>query len=668
MCGIAGIYHRAPRARSDEDLIRAMTDVLTHRGPDDGGVAMLGPAALGHRRLSILDLSPAGHQPMSTADGRLWITFNGEIYNYLSLRQELEAAGCRFRTHTDTEVLLELYRQLGPSCLEKLNGMFAFGIYDRTEHSLFLARDRLGKKPLYLWEDEGRLLFSSELKSFTLDPRFKGELELTALADYLGTLYIPDPKTIYRGITRLEPASYLRVTETHQDRRKYWWLQHFEVAEGSIGNERGWFQRKPPVKSQGRWALEEAIAQLEVVLRDAVRIRMIADVPLGAFLSGGVDSSLVVSEMARISQHPVRTTAMGFECAAEDESPFAAEVARAFGCDHQRQQVAVDAAGLLETLLWHFDEPFADSSALPTYLLSGITRGRVTVALSGDGGDEGFGGYDKYLSESRERTMRGRLPPGVWALLNQVAGAGFGRFERGSRTLGKGLRFLRTLAEGPARAYFRTQSFTHPEQVTGLLGPEMVSALEHYDPAALTVAAFEAAGASDPLSCLQSADFNTYLPGDILTKVDRMSMAHGLEVRCPLLDFRVVELAVALPPLLRMNQTEGKRVLKGALRKRLPKRLVDRPKHGFTIPVDAWFRGQLGPLFEDKVMAGGLRESGLLDMAAVGREFERHRSGREDLGMTLWTLLVLGMWYDRIRGRRAQTTTRGAALRVEHAV
>lgn len=645
MCGIAGVFYRNRQARVDLDLIRNMTELLMHRGPDDGGVRLFGPAAFGHRRLSILDLSPLGHQPMSTPDGRWWITFNGEIYNFQALRAELETRGVRFRTRSDTEVLLHLYALDGDACLERLNGMFAFAIYDTQAHTLFLARDRLGKKPLYLWDDGDRILFSSELKSFFADPDFKPEIDPQALLDVMHTLYVPDPRTIYAGVKRLPPAHSLRIQEGRSFERRYWTLDSFLHRGG------------PEPRT-----VDEAVEAFEPLFADAVKIRMISDVPLGAFLSGGVDSSAVVSEMRAQTSNSLKTTAIGFDVASQDESPYAAAMAKHFGCDHRTERVKADATSLLETLLWHFDEPFADASALPTWLLSQVTRRRVTVALSGDGGDEAFGGYDKYRWDARERQIRGLLPQPLWQLLARAAGIRpLERFEPWRRSAN----LLRTLADSPEEAYFRTQSFMTPEQLQELIDPDLQARLTGYQPARWTLQAFREASGLDPLTASQWVDITTYLPGDILTKVDRMSMGHALEVRCPLLDYRVLEFALRLPTQLRLQDDQGKRVLKRLLERRVPTQLVNRPKHGFTIPVEEWMRGPLVPLFRDVVLGGSLPTAGLLQMDAVERMLRMHQKGEANRGMELWILLVLGMWHSRIRGKAAQRIAEGTPATVD---
>lgn len=641
MCGIAGVFHRDRSATVSRALIQEMTERLIHRGPDDGGVALLGPCALGHRRLSILDLSPLGHQPMSTPDGRYWITFNGEIYNYQALRDLLVAEGVVFRSTSDTEVLLYLYRREGERCVERLVGMYAFAVYDRVEHSLFLARDRLGKKPLYLWDDGERLLFASELKSLLVEPTAAPGLSPSALLHYMHTLYVPDPQTIYEGITRLPPARTLFLRGREKKERRYWQL--------------------PGRVEGGPSTLEEAAEAFEPLLAEVVGSRMVADVPLGAFLSGGVDSSVVVSEMRRLGVAPPRTTAIGFDVASQDESPYADAVARHFQCDHVTHRVEADATALLERLLWHFDEPFADASALPTYLLCQVTRQRVTVALSGDGGDEAFAGYDKYWADQQERRVRSLLPSPLWRSLAKVAGMGW---LEGLEPWRRGANYLRTLASSPERAYFRTQSFTSPEWVLRLLEPGLWEQSRE-DVGRVTLAAFEEARGRDALTATQWVDITTYLPGDILTKVDRMSMAHALEVRCPLLDHRVIEFALGLPAELRLKEGQGKPVLKRVLEKRLPTALFQRPKHGFTIPVDEWFRGPLVPLFHDVVLGGSMRRAGLVRRQEARRLLERHQRGEVRQGMVLWTLLVLGMWQERIRGQRGVPVAAGVPARVE---
>lgn len=643
MCGIMGIYHRDPKAALDVALGVKMTEQLVHRGPDDGGVVALGPALLGQRRLSILDLSPAGHQPLCTPDERYWITFNGELYNYKELRATLEQAGVAFRTQTDTEVLLQWYVVYGPGCLERLNGMYAFAIYDRQAHRLFLARDRLGKKPLYLWDDGERLCFASEIKAFFVDPTFRFDVDPAALLECILTLYPGETRTAYTHVRSLRPAHALTLDASGLRQRRYW---YFPVGE--------------PQSPFSSWVREEAaLEQLEPLLADAVRLRLASDVPLGAFLSGGVDSSLVVSEMSRACSAPVLTNAIGFSVKSEDESAYAEQVARHFRCQHQTFHARIDdAAALLEQLLWHFDGPFADASALPTWLLSRATRQRVTVALSGDGGDEGFAGYEKYRWDQQERLMRMLLPRRLWGVLAQGL-RGLPMHGVSHQLLG----LLRTLSLPPEDAFYLTQTFTLPSQGRRLFSPDVRAGLRDFDPGAATRAAFLEASGADFLTKAQWVDLTTFLPGDILVKVDRMSMAHALEVRSPLLDHRILELALRLPWWLRLGPRRGKHLLKRLLERRMPPEWVGRPKHGFTIPVDLWMKGALGQMLEDELRAGPIRSSGLLESAEVMKCLEQHRKG-EHRGMTLWSLLCLSLWWRRVRKGDGGPTLHGAPTQV----
>ncbi|UFS69125.1 asparagine synthase (glutamine-hydrolyzing) [Geomonas sp. RF6] len=617
MCGIAGFF-RSCAPEADEAVLRQMGEVMRHRGPDASGEFLDDHVGLSHRRLSILDLSPLGNQPMHSADGNLVIVFNGEIYNFLELRAELERSGVSFRSRTDTEVILALYARHGVRSLEMLNGMFAFALWDRAGRKLLLARDRIGKKPLYYCHLGGdRLAFASEIKSLLVLPEVGRKIEPTAIADYLKYLYIPAPKTIYRGIYKLPPAHSLELSVGGEPRVSEYWDVSFKAASRSA---------------------EEAEGRLLELLQESTSCRMIADVPLGAFLSGGVDSSAVVALMSRAAREPVKTCSIGFADKRHDETPFAREVAAAFGTDHREYLVQENLAATAALMPKFFDEPFADSSALPTYHVSRLARRFVTVALAGDGGDESFGGYSKYLVELKEELVRKTVPRPLLALL-----------ASGARTVrhpvARKVRSLTTSALcQPARAYYRTNTFIEDDLLEEILAAPVRRACTGYDPGAFTERCFRKVAGADHVTSMLYTDLKTYLPGDILVKVDRMSMAHSLEVRAPFLDYRVVEFAAALPTSCKISAGQKKVILKRVFGPLLPESVFNRPKQGFTVPLDCWFRSELKGLAEESL----LREEAMgeyLDRAVVRRIWEEHQDGRENHGTLLWALLMLALWH-----------------------
>lgn len=618
MCGIAGFF-RSIAPEGDEALLGRMGEVIRHRGPDAGGIFLNRQIGLVHRRLSIIDLSPQGNQPMASADGRLVIVFNGEIYNFQALRSELERDGVSFRTKTDTEVILALYLKDGADCLQRLNGMFAFAIWDTVEQTLFLARDRIGKKPLYYYHTGGdRLAFASEIKSILQIPGVPRDVEPTAVCDYLCYHYVPDPGTIYRNIFKLPPGHSLLLRSGGEPRISQYWDVSFSPS--------------------GKTSLREAEDELLALLQDATAIRMVADVPLGAFLSGGVDSSAVVALMARDSERPVRTCTIGFSDRRHDESPFAREVATLFATDHQEYVVRenlVDTVALLPTF---FDEPFADSSAVPTYHVSRLARQAVTVAVAGDGGDESFAGYAKYAVELKEQLARQLLPRPLLSLVNAAA------LGVENTTIGRKARSLASSAlMEPGRAFFRTNSSKGAAAAASLLSENLRRACDGYDPAEHTLRHWNRVDGADHVSRMLYTDLKTYLPGDILVKVDRMSMANSLEVRAPFLDYRVVEFAASLPSVWKIKGNSKKIILRNAFARLLPPGILNRPKHGFTVPLDSWFRGELKPLAERELLGNGQLHE-LLDIATVRTFWQQHQGRRTDNGEILWNLLMLALW------------------------
>jgi asparagine synthase (glutamine-hydrolysing) len=618
MCGIAGFIRScAPQAR--EELLKRMGEVIRHRGPDASGEYLDAVVGLAHRRLSILDLSPLGTQPMHSLDGRYVIVFNGEIYNFLELRAELERSGVVFRSRTDTEVILALYGRHGVGCLEMLNGMFAFALWDKESHTLILARDRIGKKPLYYYHAGGdRLAFASEIKSLLQLPGINREIEPTAIPDFLSYQYIPEPKTIYRDIYKLPPAHFMVLKSGGEPRISEYWDVAFTPQEGRT--------------------FVDAEERLLDLLQDATSSRTVADVPLGAFLSGGVDSSAVVALMAKSSRDPVRTCTIGFRDKRHDESPFAREIADLFKTNHTEY---LDSERYLDTVALlpkYFDEPFADSSAVPTYHVSRLARQAVTVALAGDGGDESFAGYAKYAVELKENLARQLVPRPVLTLIHAaMEGRESNTFARKAHSL------TGSALKDPGRAFYRTNSCLEDAGLQQLLSEGTRKSCGGYDPAQHTLKYWDKVRGKDHASCMLYTDLKTYLPGDILVKVDRMSMANSLEVRAPFLDYRIIEFAASLPSNWKIKGDNKKIILRKAFRHLLPDGVLNRAKHGFTVPLGSWFRGELKPLAEECL----LRQDALaqyLAMPTVRRLWEEHQNKRFDHGTILWSLLMLALW------------------------
>ena len=616
MCGIAGLLRRDGVA-ADPDLVGRMTDILSHRGPDGRGLHVEGAVALGHRRLAIIDLS-GGVQPMSTGDGTAWITYNGEIYNYRELRRELEGQGARFRTVSDTEVILAAYRAWGPECVRRLRGMFAFAIWDASCRRLFLARDRVGIKPLvYAWD--GRVLrFASEIKAILQDPAVPRELDWTALGDYLGFQHIPAPATIFRGIQKLPPASYLLCSQSggEPEVHRYWDLPM--AADESLDES-------------------ACVEELDHVLHEAVRLHMVSDVPVGAFLSGGVDSSTVVAFMARSSSRPVKTFSIGFDEEDFDELGYARLVAARYGTDHFEMVVKPETIQLLPRLAWQFDEPFADASAVPTYCVSKITREHVTVALSGDGGDENFAGYRRYDEALRLHRRMDRMPG---ALLKPLL-----RWQARTRTAGaRGREYLALLGMSPLERYTRMVTFETDETLAAILTAEAADRVASAGRFSALAQLAARAGTDDYVSQLQFIDIHRYLPEDILTKVDRASMLTSLETRVPLLDHVVMEHAARIPARLKLRGGNGKYVLKSAMGRHLPPEILNRRKMGFGVPLARWFRHDLREFAQDVLGDCRTRQRGMFRAGAVEALMKSHLSGRRDESARLWSLICLELW------------------------
>lgn len=622
MCGICGIYNVGTGEPVSDRLVKAMADTMIHRGPDAEGVYVSGPVGLGHRRLSIIDLD-GGAQPMSNRDGSIWVAFNGEIYNFLELREELEAKGYTFHSRSDTEAIIHLYEESGEACFQRLRGMFAIAIWDARNRKLLLARDRIGKKPLFYLYDGKRCVFASEMKAILELPGISREIDLEALSDYFSLLYVPAPKSIFRHIRKLRPGHYAVISDGGFREVKYWDLTFAGVEERP---EEDWGE------------------QLLAVYRDAVRIRLMSEVPLGAFLSGGVDSSSVVAIMSQLMGEPVITSSIGFKDKEFDELDYARLVAERFNTKHHEQIVEPDAAGILDRLVWHYDEPFADSSAIPTYYVSKVAREHVTVALSGDGGDEIFAGYRRYLLDTRENAMRNMIPAPVRRVVFGTLSVLYPKADWAPRVF-RGKATFESLACSHIEGYFRSVSACRPETKAQILHQDVQRQVGGYDTLDLFRDYYEKAGTTDPLSRIQYVDVKTYLPDDILAKVDRASMANSLEVRAPLLDHRLIEQAARIPSSLKLKGGTGKYIFKKALEPLLPSEILYRKKMGFAVPLASWLREDLKPMAESLLLAN--RPDGMLDKRGVERLWKEHQSGLRNRSTELWTLLMFRLWQKR---------------------
>jgi len=630
MCGIAGIFDYHGQAEIDRKLLRRMTEILSHRGPDGDGYHIAPGIGLGHRRLAIVDLA-TGDQPLFNEDGTISVVYNGEIYNFQPLMAELAALGHIFRTRCDTEVIVHAWEEWGATCLDRFNGMFAFALWDAAKEVLFLARDRLGEKPLYYsFLSSGELLFASELKSLLLSPQVDREFDPRAIEEFFAFGYVPDPRSIYRGVRKLAPAHYLMVRrgEPPPEPRPYWDLRFHDGA---------------PVRR------DEVEEELIARLRESVRLRMIADVPLGAFLSGGVDSSGVVAMMAGLKADPVSTFSISFGTQGWDESAFSREVAERYGTDHHVRAVDPNSFDLLDRLATIYDEPFGDSSAMPTFRVCAAARENVTVALSGDGGDEVFAGYRRYRWHCFEERVRGWVPEALRRPLFGLLGAVYPKLDWAPRPL-RAKATLEELARDSIEAYFSSVSICSDTLRRRLFSPNLRRELQGYKAADLLKSHMMRCNSEDPLSQVQYADFKTYLPGDILTKVDRASMANSLEVRVPLLDHTLVEWAARLPSQLKLHGREGKFIFKAALEPHVRKDILYRPKQGFAVPLAAWFRGPLHRRLRETLGGPVLRDSGFFDMATVGMLLDQHQAGERDHSAALWSLSMIEAFLRQVHG------------------
>jgi asparagine synthase (glutamine-hydrolysing) len=634
MCGIAGVVYLDPSRPVEPRFLKAMGDAIAHRGPDAEGYWSRRGVGLVHRRLSIIDLA-GGDQPIANEDGSVQLVFNGEIYNYQELRAGLVERGHRLRTQSDTEVIVHLYEEQGERLVEHLRGMFAFALWDRKRGQLLLARDRLGIKPLYILQDDEKLLFGSELKAILAYPGVPREIDPAALEDYLAFGMVPGPRSIFRGIEKLQAAHTLVLRRESWTRacRRYWQLR-FEPDERP--NAHAW---------------QEAV---QAKLYEAVRQHLIADVPVGGFLSGGLDSSIVIANAARASAEPLATFCIGFREDSFCELPFARQVSEHFGTRHEEEIATPDAVSLVDRLTHYYDEPFADSSAIPTYLVSRLARRSVKVALSGDGGDEAFGGYARYAHDLREAALR-RCLPGWFRrrVLGPLAGAWpkadwLPRWLRAKTT-------LTNLSLDPPAAYANTLAACRAPLRRGLLAPDLSAALNGHEPEQLIRERFERAPAGDPLAGMLAADVDVVLADDFLVKVDRASMAHGLEVRPPLLDHELLELAARIPSRFKVRDGETKWLVKEAYRERLPESAVSRAKRGFDMPIDGWLRGPLRQVFADAVLDPHAPIGSLVNLDTVRRLQKSHLAGIGRHGAVLWSVLVLACWSRRYLTAGAQS-------------
>jgi asparagine synthase (glutamine-hydrolysing) len=636
MCGLAGMAALSGTLAPDvKAAMRAMTDAIRHRGPDGEGFYADHVAALGHRRLAIIDRA-GGVQPIANEDGTCWIVFNGEIYNHRELRERLVSLGHRFRTRSDTETILHAYEEFGPGCVDLLEGMFAFAIYDQTNRDLFIARDRLGKKPLFYAVFQGVLHFASEIKSLQQSPVWDGAIDLEQLEGYLSLGYFIAPTTIYRHVKKLEPGHWLRLRRGVLEIRKYWDIDRFDDWHGSE---------------------QEAVDLVEQQIQERVAERLESEVPLGAFLSGGIDSGIVVSCMAERHDEAVVTTTVGFGEKAHNELALAELTAKRYGTTHHTHMIAPRLDEAFEGIIQGFGEPFADASSLPTWYVSREARRHVTVALSGDGGDESFGGYDfRYVPHAMEQRIRTLVPGlGVRRAIGRL-GACWPRGPRVPRPFRLGT-YLENLARDPEGAYYADLCFLKPDRARAVMGRSPTRDVRESAVYHAVTAPYLRCTSSSVVQRAEYADVKIYLANDVLVKVDRMSMQHGLEVRSPLLDRRLVELAFRLPQSLKRAERTGKHLLKQVAARRLPTELLRAPKHGFTAPIGEWIAGPLAAQFEADVLRPGAHVAGLVDIDYVRRAFEAHRKRTADNWYLLWAVWVLERWASRQTARMPAAAT-----------
>jgi len=655
MCGICGQLAFDPSATVDPAEVRRMTEAIVHRGPDSDGYLIEGPVGLGIRRLRIIDLE-GGEQPIANEDGSLWIVFNGEIYNYVELRPSLESRGHRFSTHSDTETILHLYEEHGPACVDHLNGMYAFAIWDRRHGELFLARDRLGIKPLFYAVEPGRLVFGSEIKSL-LQAGVSREPDYLGLHDYLSLFYVPTPRSAFAAIRKLPPGCWMRCRSGGRIEVERYWDVSFPAARRP---EPRLIEAKPRVlwTRAERAAYEDAVRDVRHLMRESVRRQLRSDVPLGVFLSGGLDSTALVAFMSELLDRPVRTFSIGFRERSYNELPDARLVARAFGTEHHELVVEPDLVDLIPKLVLHFDEPYADYSAIPTYLVSEMARRDVTVALSGDGGDELFAGYQTHYAYRVARWYRllprpvrdGLIAPLVRALPTSTARISFDymakRFVTGAHLpFQRGHYWWKVILDEEEKGALYTDAFAR--QVV-LAAQE--AARDGLDSYASFAPHFDAVRHAHPLNQLLYVDAKTFLLDDCLVKVDRMSMAQSLEVRVPYLDHELVEYMARMPPQFKSIGFQTKSLLRDVVRPMLPPEIVGGKKRGFTPPLPAWLKGELRPFVSDVLSPSRVRATGVFRPEAVTRILEDHLAERRDNNREIWTLLCFVLWWEQLGG------------------
>ena len=631
MCGIAG-FSQFHNQIGDLATLKDMGQAIYHRGPDAGSEYLNKNIGLSHRRLAIIDLSDAGIQPMHSHDEKYLIAFNGEIYNFLELKAELVAKGYPFKTHTDTEVILALYHYDGVELLNKINGMFAFALWDKQKQRLFIARDRIGKKPLYYCQHNKDIVFASELKSLLTIKEIPTKIRLDAVYDFFAYQYIPDPKTIYQNIFKLEPGHYLTIDQQGINKQQYW-----DISFAKISNE-------------SEQALKTKVQELA---SNCTKQRMISDVALGAFLSGGVDSSGVVALMAKISEDngdkPITTCSIGFDDEKFDETEFAKIVAKQYNTNHHELTVHQDVAESLEHIVSFFDEPFADPSLVPTFFVSQLAKEKVTVAIAGDGGDEVFAGYEKYAVDHTENKLRAKIPKwirkNVFPSLSKLSAlVNINLFQRASS-------LLKSLSVEPAMGFYISNSFIKDSAWQALITEDTKEKLANYHPCEQTIARYNQCDGHDHLSRILYTDMKTYLPGDILVKVDRMSMANSLEVRAPILDHKLMEFACTIPSELKFNTSHGKNekkyLLKEAFKDYLPDDILYRKKMGFSVPLASWLRTELKAITEERLLN---RNDGLcrfFKKEQIEKMWYEHKTEKKDNATVLWSMLMFQMWWDK---------------------
>ena len=621
MCGICGVVSLEPGRGTDKLILQKMNGTLRHRGPDDEGYYQDSRASLAMRRLSIIDLN-TGHQPISNETGDIWVVYNGEIYNFPSLRAELEARGHIFKSRTDTEVIVHAYEEYGDDCVNHFNGMFALALWDARNCRMLLARDHMGIKPLYYWADRDRLVFGSELKALTAHPDVPRRINLTAIDLFLSIEYIPSPITIYEDVFKLPPGHRLVLEGGRLEVSQFW-----DIPLQPVGQNE-----------------DECAEILADLMKEAVGMRLISDVPLGAFLSGGIDSSTVVGYMSQFGSQPVKTFSIGFQDATYNELPYAEAVARHFGTEHHFEVLDPDVSGLTEDLVRHHDEPFADTSIFPTYLVSRLARQHVKVALSGDGGDELFAGYDTYRAEQLSRVYgklpnvlrRDMIPAFAGMLPPQPAKKG---------TINKVKRMIEGASMDPALQHTRWMIFMNDRDKDCLYRSDLKKVLEQGSTSSFFEGHFREAGSFGSLAQQQYVDMKTYLADDILTKVDRMSMAVSLEARVPLLDHRIAEFALNLPPHMKLNGSRTKIIMRRAVKRLVPDLVIEKPKEGFSIPMKHWLTSSLKPMMMDLLSNDTIKRRGYFNPQVVSTWIQEHLDGQVNHSHRLWALMVLELWH-----------------------